>query len=284
MRNSKVMDSSYNFPQDDYALAILTHAAMQTTHTSETSSPSPSYSGSRINEQTRADWRGSSSTTTISNHQNDDRSEHNLNNSASNVSHSRPPDILSEYNTTGPSSRSMETLGFNQTHARQNPYISAGYHGIGAQISANYASTLGILNAESYDDGRGTIRDLEQRQSRLHQMSNNTIPFGIVGSNEMGMDLEVRANSEEFEKGTKRKKKRGSEAQNEEDEDEARKKARGRPRVDTKDETAADVSTVVFPRIFTSNSHNGLKKALQAIRVHHIWSEMRHVMLTSDRC
>jgi hypothetical protein len=259
MCNSKVMESSYNFPQDDYALAILTHAAMQTTHTSETSSPS--YSGSRINAQTRADGRGSSSATTISNHQNDDRSDHNLNSSASNLSHSRTPDLLSEYNTAGPSSRSMETLGFNQTHSRQNPYMSAGYHGIGAQISANYASTLGILNAESYDDGRGTIRDLERRQSRLHQMSNNTIPFGIMGSNEMEMDLEVRANSEEFEKGTKRKKKRGSEAQNEEDEDEARKKARGRPRVDTKDETAADVSTVMFSRIILIYSR--LKKVLQ---------------------
>jgi hypothetical protein len=257
------MDSSYNFPQDDYALAILTHAAMQTTHTSETSSnQSPSYSGSR--NAPRADGRASSSSTTISNHQNDDHS--NLNNSSAsnlNLSHSRTPDLLSEYNTTGPgpSSRSMETLGFNQAHSRQNPYMSAGYHGIGAQISANYASTLGILNAESYDDGRGTIRE----QSRLHQMSNNTIPFGIIESNGMGMDLEVRASSEELEKGTKRKKKRGSEAQNEEDEEEARKKARGRPRVDTKDETAADVSTVVFSRIFTTNSHNDLKKALQTI-------------------
>jgi len=158
----------------------------------------------------------------------------------------------------------METLGFNQAHSRQNPYMSAGYHGIGAQSSANYASPLGILNAESYDDGRGTIRDLQQRQSRLHQMSNNTIPFG------MGMGLEVRANSEEFEKGTKRKKKRGSEAQNEEDEDEARKKARGRPRVDTKDETAADVSTVAFSRVIISYSDNGLEKALQAIQVYHI--------------
>src|ERR1017187_3456965 len=115
MQNSKVMDSSYTFPQDDYALAILTHAAMQTTHTSETSSPS--YSGSRnAPSLTRADGRGSS-TTTISNHQND--SDHNLN-SASNVSHSRTPDILSEYNTAVPSSRSMETLGFNSPHARQN--------------------------------------------------------------------------------------------------------------------------------------------------------------------
>jgi hypothetical protein len=219
---------------------------------------------------TRADGRGSSSTTTISNHQNDDRSDHNLNNSsASNLSHSRTPDLLSEYNTAGPSSRSMETLGFNQTHSRQNPYMSAGYHGIGAQMSANYASTLGILNAESYDDGRGTIRDLERRQSRLHQMSNNAIPFGIVESNGIGMGLEVRANSEEFEKGTKRRKKRGSEAQIEEDEDEARKKARGRPRVDTKDETAADVSTVVFSQVVISYSDNGLKKALQTLRVYH---------------
>jgi hypothetical protein len=255
------MDSSYNFPQDDYALAILTHAAMQTTHTSETSSPS--YSGSR-NAQTRADGRASSSTTTISNHQNDDHNNLVNNSSASNLSHSRTPDLLSEYNTAGPglsSSRSMETLGFNQTHSRQNPYMTAGYHGIGAQISANYASTLGILNAESYDDGRGTIRE----QSRFkHQMSNNTIPFGMVESNEMGIDLEVRANSEEFEKGTKRKKKRGmSDAQNEEDEDEARKKARGRPRVDTKDETAADVSTVVFSRAILSFHGHGLKNAPQ---------------------
>jgi hypothetical protein len=160
----------------------------------------------------------------------------------------------------------METLGFNQTQARQNQYMSTGYHGIGAQISANYANTLEILNAESYDDGRGTLRYLEQRQSRLHQMSNNTLSLGMVESNGMGMGLAVRANSEEFEKGTKRKKKRGSEAQNDEDEDEARKKARGRPRVDTKDETAADVSTVVFSRRITTHSDNGLKKVLQPHR------------------
>lgn len=54
------------------------------------------------------------------------------------------------------------------------------------------------------------------------------------------MDSEMRTDSDEVEKVSKRKKRTKAEPQHEEDEEEARKKARGRPRVDTKDETAAD--------------------------------------------
>lgn len=66
--------------------------------------------------------------------------------------------------------------------------------------------------------------------------------FGITG-----MELDVRTDSDEVVEKEKtnagKGKRRKRVVDEEEDEDEeARKKARGRPRVDTKDETAADVS------------------------------------------
>jgi hypothetical protein len=64
--------------------------------------------------------------------------------------------------------------------------------------------------------------------------------FGMIEASE------VRTDSDELDKGSKRRKKHKIEHQTEDDDDDARKKARGRPRVDTKDETAADVSSVYF--------------------------------------
>jgi hypothetical protein len=133
----------------------------------------------------------------------------------------------------------METLAFNPAQSgRQHPYMGAGYKGIGSQISQNYAQTLGILSAESYDDGRALQRS---RDMRLKQMTapDPLMQFGIAEA----PPNEMRTDSDEMEKVPRRRKKHKIDSQNEDDEEEARKKARGRPRVDTKDETAADVSS-----------------------------------------
>jgi hypothetical protein len=228
-----VMESSYSFPQDDYALTILTQAAdAMHTHTSE----APNNSGYQRPASTSADLRASS-TAPITNHHGQ-----NINQRASNVTQSRVPDILGDYNPAVLSTRSMETLAFNPAQtARQNSYMNPAFHGIGSQISANYASSLGILNAESYDDGRGAMRAQQASEMRMKQQE-RTMPFGITGGPRVRMDADLRANGEEADSGSRRRKKPKTDAHSADDEEEARKKARGRPRVDTKDETAADVS------------------------------------------
>jgi hypothetical protein len=138
----------------------------------------------------------------------------------------------------------METLAFNPgQNGRQHPYMGSGYQGIGSQISQNYAQSLGILNAESYDDGRA------QQRSREMRLKQTTAPdplmqFGITEA-PLRIDLEMRTDSDDLDKGSRRRKKHKIDSQNEDDDEEARKKARGRPRVDTKDETAADVSSIL---------------------------------------
>jgi len=139
----------------------------------------------------------------------------------------------------------METLAFNPAHQRQDPYMSSTYQGIGSQISTNHTNNLGILNAESYDDGRMSMSAQEARELRLKHQAETNMPFGVTEALGSRMDLEMRTDSDEFEKGTRSRRKHKIETQNAEDEEEARKKARGRPRVDTKDETAADVSCPV---------------------------------------
>lgn len=69
------------------------------------------------------------------------------------------------------------------------------------------------------------------------------LPFGITGHPTIRLDDERKTESDELERGTKRRRKHKlADTQDADEEEEARKKARGRPRVDTKDETAADVS------------------------------------------
>ena len=233
------MEPSFNFPQDDYALAILTHAAMQTnhnhtphTHTHTHTSNSPSgyeRSTAPSSTLTGADVQGSSATSMISNHS--AKLDINRNQDP------RSQDILS-YTSALPSSRSMETLTFNPAQAgRQNSYMGSSYQGIGSQISQNYAQSLGILNAESYDDGRA------QQRSREMRLKQTTAPDALM---QFGMmeTPEVRTDSDELDKGSRRRKKHKIDNLIEDDDEEARKKARGRPRVDTKDETAADVSYI----------------------------------------
>lgn len=234
------MEPSYSFPQDDYALTILTQAAMHT---------QSSYDKPTSISSATADGR--ESTTTITNHR-----DHNQNNHqrGSNVTQSRLPDILGDYNPAVLSSRSMEVLTFNPAQsARQHAYMNPGFHGIGSQISTDYANNLGILNAESYDDGRAAIRAHEAGEMRMKNQVEAPMPFGITGGPRIRMDIDLRTDSEEPGNGNRRRKKPRIEVQSAEDEEEAGKKARGRPRVDTKDETAADVSCTgrfMSPKIF----------------------------------
>jgi hypothetical protein len=240
------MEPSFNFPQDDYALAILTHAAMQTNHNHSNHTPDSTnnsnsgYDRSSVPSPTvtRADVHGSS-TTSISNHSTE---LDNNRNQGTILAQSRTPDIINSYTASVPSLRSMETLAFNPAQSgRQHYYMGAGYKGIGSQISQNYAQSLGILSAESYDDGRAQqlSREMRLKQTRA---PDPLMQFGITEA-PLRMD-EMRTDSDDLEKGSRRRKKHKIDSQNEDDEEEARKKARGRPRVDTKDETAADVSYI----------------------------------------
>jgi len=230
------MEPSYNFsssqfPKDDYALTILTQAAMHTHQT--TGSSTSSYDRPASRNVTANDARG----TPISN-QND--VEHRNNLRGQNVPQSRAPDILSDYNSSVLSARNMDSVVFNPApHGRQHPYMGAGYHGIGAQISQNYANSMGILNAESYDDGRSAMRARDVVEMRMKAQADRTMPFGIEPP--INLDTNLRADSDEPDNGRKGKKKHRNDS---DDDEEARKKARGRPRVDTKDETAADVSFI----------------------------------------
>jgi hypothetical protein len=234
------MEPSFNFPQDDYALAILTHAAMQTNHDHNTPSSHTSNSNSGYKRSsgpsstlTGADVRGSSTASMISNH--NPNLEINRSQDSS-LAHSRPQDILS-YTSAVPSSRSMETLTFNPAQTgRLNSYMPT-YHGIGSQISQNYAQSLGILNAESYDDGRAQQRSAEMRLKPTAP-PDPLLQFGMMET------PEVKTDSDELDKGSRRRRKHKIDHQIEDDDEEARKKARGRPRVDTKDVTAADVSPI----------------------------------------
>jgi hypothetical protein len=144
----------------------------------------------------------------------------------------------------------METLTFNPAQAgRHHSYMGHTYQGIGSQISQNYAQSLGILNAESYDDGQAQQRSREMR-SKQTAPPDPLLQFGMIERQD-----EVRTDSDELEKGSRRWKKHKIEHQNQDEEEEARKKARGRPRVDTKDETAADVSFMPFHSISYLLSH-----------------------------
>jgi hypothetical protein len=245
------MEPSFTFPQDDYALAILTHAAMQTNHnhTPTTTNSNSAYDRSTAPSSTltRPDVRSSSATSMISNHS----SNLDINrNQDPSIAHSRPQDILS-YTSAVPSSRSMETLTFNPAqNGRQGSYMGSTYQGIGSQISQNYAQSLGILNAESYDDGRSQQRSREMR-SKQNTAPDPLMQFGMIEA-PLRSD-EVRTDSDDLDKGSRRQKKHKIDHQNEDDDEEARKKARGRPRVDTKDETAADVSPIYLLIYFISS-------------------------------
>lgn len=132
----------------------------------------------------------------------------------------------------------MDTLSFSTQTSRPNLYMDKAF----GLDSSQYSDHLGILNAEQFDDGRTVMRANEASEMRVRQQAEPPMPFGITGGPKLA------AGSEENDSASKsgRKKKRASAEINGVEEDWALKKARGRPRVDTKDETAADVSLIVY--------------------------------------
>lgn len=101
-------------------------------------------------------------------------------------------------------------------------------------------ASLDILNAESYDFGS---QDMPNHKSRSRRPrlgeENHTLPFGLTAKSQVD-SANSRVSSEEHE-GRQRKKARVEVLS---DEDDTSKKARGRPRLDTMDKTAADVSII----------------------------------------
>lgn len=221
------MDS---LPNDDYALSILTQAAMsRSNNTSNQHSSYPRETNTLSLQRAEA-----STTTSISNQSSDLQNPQ-----------SQSPSL----NSFVPSLRSMETLSFNPGRMRQHPYMSTSFPDIASHIPQNLANNLGILNAESFDDAYSRGRDNNMRSSH-----DQILPFGMAESQDLRMDLEMKTNSDDYEKGPKKRRKHKIDTQNDDEEEEARKKARGRPRVDTKDETAADVSFTILvrPELFHS--------------------------------
>ncbi|KAJ8069809.1 hypothetical protein OCU04_000224 [Sclerotinia nivalis] len=127
----------------------------------------------------------------------------------------------------------MNTLVSNPTDQfSQSAYMNHSFQ-------PRYSSSLGILDAEKYDDGRGSIGSQSHNMMSMKSQMSDQIPFGILEGNENSSD--TGPPSEEQEQGKKRRKRVSNESPSlDDDDDEARKRARGRPRVDTKDETAAD--------------------------------------------
>ncbi|PVH83193.1 hypothetical protein DL98DRAFT_413685 [Cadophora sp. DSE1049] len=250
------MEPSFNFPQDDYALAVLTHAAIHTHGSAVTSTPSStSILSSTSQAQTLSPDRTSVSTTAPPFPSQSslgvvdrDYSTKGIHQQGAHLPQSKPPNTLNGYGHQDPAhtNTEMETLTYNpaqQSHSFMNGVYSN--HGgsvptsQGHMSSSNYSGTLGnlgILNAESYDDGRLAM---SLREKRPKGRTDQVMPFGVTEASGDSHDEE----GEKTGKRSSRRKRTATEQTSSkeiDDEEEARKKARGRPRVDTKDETAAD--------------------------------------------
>jgi hypothetical protein len=192
-------------PQEHYALNILTQAAMHTRHSATSGGGFPSgrerHHDSLITNQ-RNGLEGSTSQS-----------------------------IIDEYNASILSSRDLDALGFNAA-----PQTYDTYGTLESQLAMAHTDNLRILNAESYDDGRGATRD-NRRTSRSKQP---VLPFGIADHPRIRLDPPI--DDEEHESAPRRKKAK-IENGSQDGEEGSKGKTRGRPRVNPKDETAADVST-----------------------------------------
>jgi hypothetical protein len=106
-------------------------------------------------------------------------------------------------------------------------------------------NTMAVLSSEQYDDRGASRRSVRRQQEPM-------IPFGLVEQPQLKEVVPVRKTNQarqshdaENSAGERRRKKQKLSSEDE-GEDDAAKKARGRPRLDTKDETAADVSFIYF--------------------------------------
>ncbi|KAF7959193.1 hypothetical protein EAE96_002708 [Botrytis aclada] len=245
------MNSSYagfSMQQDDrHALSMLTEAAMQTdtqannnpssnnfyTMSSATGTAFPSSnlvknnSVSTVQEtvyHSRAPTISTSISSSAISNRPTDTPQYRFSPSISNLvgDHTRPH-------------QDMQALAFNSTdQPSQGTFMNHTFQ-------PTYSNGLGILNAEKYDDGRGSIGSHNPNMMTMKNQMQNQIPFGIVEKREDSSDTRPQSEEYEHEQGKKRRKRTRNESPNlDDDDDEARKKARGRPRVDTKDDTAAD--------------------------------------------
>jgi hypothetical protein len=220
------MDLPYNVPADDYALALLTQAAMKSRPTNPNSARRASSSGLVADTALQ-----------ISNQQ---RGNLHINDRNTKAHHSSGLSIT--YDTSVLSTSNMTSMFGTTSGNIHNPYMDSAFRGIGTQMSRNYVNSLGILDAETYNNG--SVERATGRESSK-QSSDPVMPFGLVDAQLPITEHDVEFSEDtmevpEKESGGKKKKKRRVENISA-DEDDGKKKSRGRPRVDTKDETAADV-------------------------------------------
>lgn len=204
-RNMSDATNQHPVRQDNYALNILTQAAMHT-------------------RQSNRNGNASGNPT-----------------EGSHSSQSRNQGVLDGYNPSMLSSCDLGALAFNTSPpaAGQHPYLSLTYDTIGSRMSMGDVNNLAILNAELYDDGRSALRE-ERRtpQSRAVQ------PFGVTDHPRVRLDRPL-ADAEDDDSPLRRTKSR-TENQRTDAEEETKEKLRGRPRVNPKDDTAADVRVSSF--------------------------------------
>jgi hypothetical protein len=138
--------------------------------------------------------------------------------------------------------------------------------------TATDSGFMGILSAERYNDGRAISNPKQRNLGGLKQASQSKSPtmdtggvFGLSGgfeARQMPSNSNPSNSNSQSQKQTQHEQQRPSDAdmggrrrkkpkisdeeEEEEEEDEAAKKSRGRPRLDTKDETAADVCLYSF--------------------------------------
>jgi hypothetical protein len=221
------MDMPYGIPPDEYALALLTQVAMNSRPTHDSSGLRPSSSELPANMALQ-----------ISNQQSDNVHFH-----GGNTKVHRSSDLSNTYDTSVLSTSNMTTMFGSTSGNTHNPYLDSAFRGVGTQLSRNYVNNLGILSAETYNNGsveRSTAHEPPK------QASDPEMPFGLVDGHLSRQDPEVEVSEDtmevpELEPAGKKKKKKRRVDNISGDEEDGKKKSRGRPRVDTKDETAADV-------------------------------------------
>jgi hypothetical protein len=150
------------------------------------------------------------------------RSGHSLENNTS-------QNVIDEYNVSMLSPRDLDSLGFNTA-----PQTYDTYGTLECELAMAHADNLRILNAESYDDGQGVTRD-----RRVVRSKQPVLPFGIADHPRIRLDPPI--DDEEHESAPRRKKAKIDNG-SQDGEESLKGKTRGRPRVNPKDETAADVS------------------------------------------
>lgn len=147
---------------------------------------------------------------------------------------------VDECNTSTLSSRDLDALVFNsapQNSAHHAP-LNETFGTRTSQLAMADVNNLGILNAESHDDGGGTSRARRRKTKKI------TLPFGVSEHTRISLDPPLQIFQDQYS--GPRRKKVGLGNGCHDGEDGPKRKPRGRPRVNPKDEAAADVSISAF--------------------------------------